>query len=137
MANYLRLHEIPKDTIENVVKSIIESPEYKGVDHGFSTFDMPEAVERALRAHLDKDIQATLYATFSEDVIIPEEKKRHVKCIPIGMGTNTPAIVITEFKEGQQHLWIATDKHERLDYDGQIYKKLAPIGGYLEINGLR
>ncbi len=101
VANYLRLKEIPKDTIENVVNSII---------------------------------RVTLYGNFTEDSM-PDEYSNHVKQLPDETDITTPFIALTQF-EGLQHLWVMTDKLERIDYDGQVHKELDPIGGYLEIKGL-
>lgn len=135
VANYLLLHEIPKDTIEKVLKAMEKSPEYDDITGGFNPFDVPKAVERALRTHIDKDIQVTLYTTLPESKI-PDEKKSHVKHNPKGTRISVPAIAFTNF-EGYQHLWVAAgNPPARIDNDGNAYESLFLIGGHLEIKGL-
>lgn len=138
VANYLLLHGISKDAIENVLQGIIERPEYMGVGGGVSTFDIPEIVERALRTHIDEDIRVTLYSTIPKNKV-PNEKKNRVKHIPKGTNISPPVIVLTEVERSFQHLWVVAGGPfvpERIDNDGKAHESLRPIGGYLEIKGL-
>ncbi len=138
VANYLLLHGISKDAIENVLQGIIECPDYMGVGGGVSTFDMPEIVERALRTHIDEDIQVALYSTIPENKV-PNEKKNRVKHIPKGTNISPPTIVLTEVERSFQHVWVVAGgpfAPERIDNDGKVYESLRPVGGCLEIKGL-
>lgn len=132
------MHKIPKDTIENVLKDIIERPvSVRKASGGIDTFAMPEIVERALRTYVDKDIQVTLYGAFPEGEI-PDENKSHAKHIPDGPKQITRPFIAISPVEEDQHSWVVANyPAERIDSDGKVYETLRPLVGYMEIKGLR
>lgn len=140
VANYLHLHKTPKDTIENILKDLMKSPEAKRAGQGGVVFDtgvMPEVIERTLRTHIAKNIHVTLYGNFSDYEDIPNEKQSHIKFLPAGdILPSGPFIAVTEL-EGINHFWVAAGNPlERIDSDGKVHESLRPVGGYLEIRGL-
>lgn len=134
VANYLHLHKIPADTIDSVLKDMMESPEHDGTE--FYTHVVPEVVERALRTRVAKNIHVTLYGNFSDYDEVPRQKQSHIKLLADGTLPHGPVIAVTEL-EGINHFWVAAGSPlERIDSDGKVHKELPPIGGYMEIKGL-
>lgn len=136
VANYLKIHKVPQQTFRAILNDLVEQPEYKGVDKGFSTYhQVPEVIERVLRQHLNDNIEVILYAISPQEVI-PEQHRTHLKHIDARTEIPNPFLALTDFG-AYQHLWVAAGNPlERIDSDGKVHE-LRPFRGYLEIKGLK